>query len=677
MSAQVPGTETHMPAVCPLDCPDACSLDVTVEAGRVIAVGGSRVNPVTQGYICSKVRRFPEHVHGEGRVLYPRVREGRKGEGRFRRASWDEALGLVARKLLEVRETMGGEAILPMSYGGSNGYVSHDSADARLFRRLGASNLARTVCAAPSGSAATGLTGKMPGIALQDYAHAKIVVLWGVNPSVSGIHLLPYVQEAVRGGAKLVVIDPRRTKLAERADLHLALHPGTDLPVALSVIRWFFETGQAASEFLARHTTGAEELARRAAPWSFARAAEMARVPAADIERFAEMYAEASPAALRCGWGLERNRNGGSAIASVLALPAVAGKFGVRGGGYTMSNSKAFDIDALAAVRAPLPKTREINMNQTGEVLLAKEKPVRLLFVYNNNPLSTLPAQAKVRRGLEREDLFTVVFDPVMTDTALYADVVLPATTFLERDELSRGYGVMALQRNRPSIPPVGESRPNHEVFSALIRLTNLAEPGDPESAEEIVTALLGSSAEKGALVAALDSDGVAYPRGMSNPVQFVDVFPRTPDAKMHLVPEDLDREAPEGLYAYRPDPATAAYPLALISPASDRMISSTLGELYRDQVRLELFPGDARARGIGDGDTARVWNELGEVRCLVRLNAGLKPGVAMLPKGLWRHHTLSGTGANALAPDTLADLGGGACFNDARVEVERAEGER
>lgn len=677
MSTHVPQPGAHVPAVCPLDCPDACSLDVTVEAGRVTAVGGSRVNPVTQGYICSKVRRFPEHVHGESRVLSPRIRVGGKGEGRFRRASWDEALDLVAAKLLEVRRKLGGEAILPISYGGSNGYISHDSVDARLFRRLGASNLARTVCAAPSGSAAMGMTGKMPGVAIQDYAHARIVVLWGVNPSVSGIHLLPYVQEAVRHGAKLVVVDPRRTKLAGRADLHLALHPGSDLPVALSVIRWFFETGRAASEFLAEHTTGAEELARRAAPWTFERAAEIARLPAADLERFAQMYADASPAALRCGWGLERNRNGGSAVAAVIALPAVAGKFGVRGGGYTMSNAKAFDIDPLAAVKAPLPKTREINMNRTGEALLAKQNPIGLLFVYNNNPLSTLPAQDKVRRGLEREDLFTVVFDPVMTDTALYADVVLPATTFLEREELSRGYGAMILQRNRPSIPPVGESRPNHEVFAALTRLTGLAEAGDPESAEEISAALLGSSSEREALVAALDRDGVAYPRGIADPVQFVDVFPRTPGRKMRLVPEELDREAPGGLYAYRPDPATAAFPLALISPATDRMISSTLGELYRDQVRLEIFPDDARARGIGDGDTVRVWNELGEVRCLVRLNAALKPGIAMLPKGLWRHHTLSGTGANALAPDTLADLGGGACFNDARVEVERVKGER
>ena len=311
-------------------------------------------------------------------------------------------------------------------------------------------------------------------------------------------------------------------------------------------------------------------------------------------------------------------------------------------------------------------------MNLLGEALLSKEKPVHLLFVYNNNPLQTLPAQEKVRRGLEREDLFTVVFDPVLTDTALYADVVLPATTFLERDELSRGYGALVLQRGRPAIAPVGESRPNHEVFAELCRRTGIAAAGDPETAEEIVAALLGSSREKEALAAALERDGVAYPGGLAAPVQFVDVFPRTPDRRMRLLPEELDREAPAGLYAYRPEPAATGHLLALISPATDRMISSSLGELYDEQFALELSPEDARARGIADGDTVRAWNGQGEVRCVARVSASLKAGVAMLPKGLWRHHTLSGTTANALAPDTLADLGGGACFNDARVEVER-----
>src|ERR1700693_4479300 len=331
---------TILPSVCPLDCPDACSLEVHVEGDRVVAVGGSHINPVTAGYICSKVRRLPEHVHGERRVRYPAMREGRKGEGRFRRVSWDEALDTIAARMTELVRRGDAERILPFYYGGSNGYLSQNTSDLRLFERLGASRLARTVCAAPSGSAAAGLYGTMPGMALQDYRHSRLIVLWGVNPSVSGIHLVPSVLDAQSRGARLVVVDPRRTRLAERADLHIAPHPGTDLVLALAILRWLFENGRADEAFLAAHATGAEELRRRAAPWTLEEAARTARVPAEDIENLARMYADSSPAALRCGWGLERNRNGGSAVAAVLALPAGAGKVGGRGGGYTLGNSE-------------------------------------------------------------------------------------------------------------------------------------------------------------------------------------------------------------------------------------------------------------------------------------------------------------------------------------------------
>ncbi len=666
----------HVASVCPLDCPDACSLDVIVRDGRVVQVGGSRVNPLTGGYICAKVRRLTEHVHGPARVLYPGVREGTKGEGRFRRISWDEALTLVAEKMVALSQGGEGEAILPVSYGGSNGYLSQDTTDARLLSRLKASRLARTVCAAPSGRAATGLYGwKMPGVALHDYVHAKLIVLWGVNPSVSGIHLVPFILEAQRQGAKLVVIDPRRTRLAERADLHLALRPGADLPVALAVIRWLFENGRAARPFLETHTTGAEELQKRARHWTFSRASEVAGIPAEDLERFARLYADSSPAAIRCGWGAERNRNGGSAVAAILALPAVAGKFGVRGGGYTMSNSGAWDLESRSAAGDPPAATREINMNLLGEALLSEQDPIRFLFVYNSNPLATLPNQEKVRAGLAREDLFTVVFDPVLTDTARYADVVLPAATFLERDELSRGYGALVLQKARAAIPPVGESRPNHEVFAELCRRTGVSRLGDPETARELTEAILKKSLEGSALRETLDRNGLAFPRGNPAPVQFVDVFPRTPDGKIHLVPEALDREAPFGLYHYQENPRSGRFPLALISPATDQTICSTLGELRREQVPLEIHPGDAGPRGIEDGDRVRVYNDLGEARCPARVNAALRSGVVLLPKGLWSHNTLTGTTANALVPDSLTDLGGGACFNDARVEVERADG--
>lgn len=658
-------------SACPLDCPDACSLEVGVENGQVVSVGGSRTNPLTAGYICSKVRRLSEHVHGDYRVRVPRMRIGPKGEGRFRPVSWDEALSAIAGRLSELSARGEGEAILPLSYGGSNGLISQDTTDARLFSRLGASRLARTVCSAPSSRAAVGLYGKMAGIALPDYASAKLTVVWGANPPATGIHLVPYLQEAQRAGGRLVVVDPRRTRLARQADLHIAPKPGSDLPIALALHRFLFESGAADEGFLARHTTGSDELRRRAMPWTFARAASVSGVSEEDLERLARWYAESSPAAIRCGWGFERNRNGGSGVAAVLALPAVAGKFGVRGGGYTLSNSAIWGLDALKSAHAEPSPSREINMNRTGEALLARERPIRLLFVYNCNPLITLPAQEKVRAGLLREDLFTVVFDPVMTDTALYADVVLPATTFLEREELSRGYGAYVLQEALPVIPPVGESRPNHDVFAELCRRTGIFREGDPESATDLTREILKNHPSAGALRTALDAGSAPAPDFGDAPVQFVDVFPRTPDRKVHLVPAELDAEAPGGLYAFRDDPETAEFPLALISPATDRTISSTLGELWRDKAAVEIHPDDALPRSIRDGDRVRLWNGGGEVICLARVREEVRAGVLVLPKGLWSHNTFGGSTASALAPDTLADLGGGACFNDARVQVE------
>jgi anaerobic selenocysteine-containing dehydrogenase len=659
-----------LPSACPLDCPDACSLEVRVQDGRVVKIDGSDRNPLTQGYICSKVRRFPELLYGEGRLLYPAVRRGRKGESRFERISWDEALELVSEKMREARERWGGESILPFFYGGSNGWLTQETTDFRLFYRLGASRLARTVCAAPSGRAVTGLNGKMAGIALPDYIHARLIVVWGVNPGASGIHLVPVLQEAQRRGATLVVIDPNRTSLAKRADFHLAPHPGTDLPLALAIHRFLFEEGKADWTFLNAHTTGAEELRRRAQPWTFERAAGVTGVPAEAIERLARLYAELSPAAIRTGWGLERNRNGGSAVAAVVALPAVAGKFGVRGGGYTLSNSGVWTADRLAAIREPEPATREVNMNHLGAMLTDDPAPpVKLLFVYNCNPLATMPNQEKVRRGLEREDLFTVVFEQVWTDTARYADVVLPATTFLEHRELSRGYGSFRMHRIDAVAEPVGESRPNYAVFADLCDRLGLSRPDEPRTAADLEAALLSPNAR---IREELDRDGAASPDVGEMPVQFVDAFPQTPDRKMHLVPEALDREAPLGLYGYQEDPATDRYPLALISPATNRTISSYLGHLYKERVPLEIHPDDAAVRGIGDGDEVRVWNDLAEVRVKARWSRDLKPGVVLLPKGLWSHQTNSGTTSNALSPDTLSDLGGGACFNDARVQVER-----
>ena len=661
-------------SACPLDCPDACSLDVTVENGRVTKIDGARDrNPLTEGYICAKVRKFPEQLYGKERLLEPMLRVGEKGEGVFEPLSWQQAISTVAKRLVETRDRYGGEAILPFSYGGSNGYLSQDTTDALLFHRLGASRLARTVCAAATGRAAMGLYGKMEGVALNDYPAARLIVVWGCNPAVSGIHLVPPIQAACEAGAKLVVIDPRATPIAKQADLHLALRPGTDLVVALAVIRELFTSGRADRAFLDRHATRADELERRAAPWTLERAAEVAGVPLADLARFVELYSAISPAVVRCGWGLERNRNGGSAVAAVLALPAVAGKFGIRGGGYTLSNSAAWKMNA-SAISGPEASTRTINMNRLGAALTTTtQRPIHFLFVYNSNALMTTPNQTLVRRGLEREDLFTVVFDQVLTDTARYADLVLPATTFLEHHDLARGYGSFILQSIAPVIDPVGEARSNYRVFADLAVRAGVASADEIPDENLALSHILDSGGHGADLRAELAAHGFARPACGDHPVQFVDVFPKTEDRKIHLVPVALDAEAREGLYTYQKDPATTSAPLALVSPASNRTISSTLGQLRKGPVALEMHPADATARGLTDGQQVKVANDYGVVLCRLRLSHDQRPGVVELPKGLWAHNTDNGATACALAPDTFTDLGDGACFNDARVEVSPA----
>ena len=665
----------HRHSACPLDCPDLCGLDVTVENGRVIEVDGDTRGPITNGFICGKVRKIADHLYGDDRLTKPLVRASAKGDGKWREVSWDDALGLIADRIATIRAKAGGEAILPYHYGGSNGWLTEGALASRLFRRIGASQLLKTFCAAATTAAARGLYGVMPGVALEDYEHSKLIVLWGVNPSATSIHLVPIIERAREQGAKLVVVDPRRTPLARRADLHLAVRPGADLPVALAVIHALFARGFADREFLAKHATGVEELAIRAARWSIADAASEAGIEGRHLDKFVDLYARSTPATIRVGWGLERNRNGGSAAAAILALPAIAGKFGVRGGGYTMSNGDArWTVSPETAIEEPVPSTRTVNMAELGNALATLRDPrLEMLFVYNCNPVATAPDQATVVRELMRDDLFVVVHEQVMTDTARLADVVLPSTAFLEHRELRRGYGTMRMFDSPAVATPVGESRSNNQVFGALLDKLGLVKPGDAMTDDELVAKTFAASPRGGELRTELQFRGVAFPPDGARPLPFVEVFPDTADGKLHLVPEELDHEA-GGLYTYRADPATQAYPLALISPALATQVSSMFGQLRKAPAALEMAPTDATARGIDDGDRVRIWNALGEVHCRVRISPDVRAGVCVLPKGLWRKHTDNGFTANALIPPTFADLGGQAVYNDARVEVAKLD---
>jgi anaerobic selenocysteine-containing dehydrogenase len=667
---------------CPLDCPDRCSLEVDVDDGRVKAVRGSRVNPVTGGYICAKVREFPRRVYGPERLLHPMRRTGAKGEGRFEPITWDVAFEEIARRLTGVRRTHGGEAILPYSYGGSNGLISQGTSDERLFRRLGASGLERTVCAAPTGAAAGALYGGMASIDYPDFAAARFIIVWGANPKHSHIHLMPYLKAAREAGARIALIDPRKVMEEPWIDMHLPVYPGSDGAVALAMIGHLDRIGKVDRTFLQSHTVGWEKLLERAREWPLSRAASVARVAERDIAAIAEAYAETDPALVRCGWGPERSRNGESSVAAILSLPAVAGKFGRKGGGYTMTTSAAYAVDEERIVGVPEPKTRTINMVRVGRALLEETAPpIKALFVYNSNLLVTTPDQNRVRQGLSREDLFTVVFDQVMTDTALYADILLPATTFLEHTEINTSYGNYSVMLGEPVIPPVGESRPNEAVFRELLQRMNLDDdvPSGTALLESTLEAIEGhlagedgrhhgdSTGHGAARLARLRREGILRIEfSGGTPIQFENVFPGTPDRKARLWPEDLGPDP----YLVVEDPGVGDGPLALISPATDRTISSTLGEFNFRSVRLEMHPEDAAARSLSDGDRVRVHNDLGEVRVRLRLNPTLRPGVVYLPKGIWNRHTENGVASTVLVPDTVTAISGGACYNDARVEV-------
>ena len=653
-----------LPSTCPLDCPDRCSLDVEVEGATVRAIRGSHRHPWTEGYICAKVARFGQRVHGPERILHPAVRVGPKGPGaRYVDVSWEEALQRVAERFQTAIDGPGAEAILPVWYGGSNGMITGGGMDMRFWNRLGASRCGRTLCAANTGAGTRAVYGGMASTDPADVAATNLLVLWGVNPSASGIHLVPPARAVQARGGSLIVVDPRRTPLARQADLHLAVLPGTDVALALALVHLAVRRGHVARDFLDVHADGSQELEVAAAEWTPDRAAAVCGVPAADIVRFAELYAAAQPALVRCGWGVERNRNGSDAVKAVLTLPAVYGKFGVRGGGYVMSTSSGYRMDAAAwqgpTRESPRGTPRTINLSQLAAALEdVRDPPVEVLYVYNCNPAVTVPDQARLLAQLARDDLYTVVHEQVWTDTCAYADVILPATTFLEHEELTRSYGGYVLQWSEAVVPPVGEARSNHAVFQALAERLGLTGPDDAglrESPQQIAAAIL--AATPGAVdFATLQADRA---QALPSPVQFVDTFP---PARIQLAPPPR----------HLPPPADAERPLVLISPATSTAISSTGYEAQAaGSAELVMHPEDAGARGLQTGSIARAWNSRGEVRVRVRVGDEVRPGVVSLPKGLWRSATLNGWTSNALIPAHVDATGGGACYNDARVDVE------
>jgi len=667
------------PSVCPLDCPDTCSLTVTVAGGEVLSVKGSRANPITHGAICAKVaKHYPEFVHGPNRLRHPLLRDGDKGSGKFRRVSWAQALDAIHARFATIIARHGPQAIMPFNYAGPQGILASDSMSLRFFHKLGATQLYRSaLCGGIRSEAYAATFGDTPGTPLQQVSLANLIVVWGNNASACNLHLVRQVNAAKRHGAKLVVVDPRRIKVAEQAHLHLALRPGTDVLLAWAIAVELERIGAFDRTFIAQHVLGSEEFMARAREWPPERAAQACGLDVEDIRRFARWYHEAQPATIAWGNGLERNQNGGSGVRAIAALPALAGKFGVPGGGLVAGAGHAYPTDSDRLTRPDFvpPGTRTFNILDVPAKLLdpALAPPLEAIFIYNHNPLIVHPDQNRMRQALARADLFIVGCDVAMTDSLAYADVILPASTHFEYADLYAAYGQQYLQRSAPVIAPVGESLPNTEIFRRLAARFGFDEPEFKASDEQLMDeAMLDGDARMGGLkgstvpleqALSMEYDG-------AEPVLYQNVWPKTPSGKIELQSAALAERYAAPLPTFRP--VESRFPLALISPASDMRISSTFGGLSVNDATpvLEIHPDDAAARAIADGASVRVWNELGEVFVPARVTTAVRPGVVCREKGAWLRTSNNGQTISALAPTHKADIAEGACYNDARVEV-------
>jgi anaerobic selenocysteine-containing dehydrogenase len=669
-------------SVCPLDCPDTCSLTVTVEDAKIVQIRGSRANPYTDGVLCAKVpKAYPEFVHGERRLRTPLRRIGGRGEGRFAPISWDEALDIIHERISAVIAEHGPQAVLPLNYGGPHGLLAAGSMDLRFFHRMGASLLDRKpLCGGIRTEAWVGTLGTVAGIRPEQVEHSKLIVAWGNNVTWSNLHLTPIINRARRAGAKVVVVDPRRIKIAEQADLHLALRPGTDVVLAWAVAAELERRGALDRAFIERWVSGFEEFMALARPWTIERAAETCGLAVADVARFAEWYATLAPAAISVGNGLERNRNGGSGIRAIFALPALAGKFGVAGGGLVNGASFAFPKTPAKLQRPDLvpPGTRTINIVDVGTHLTEPtlSPPIKAMIIYTHNPVVVHPDQNRMRRGLEREDVFLAGIEVAMTDSMRYCDVVLPACTHFEHDDIFAAYGQHWLQRAEPVIPPQGQALSNMEIFRRLAARFGYTEACFRATDLELIDdAIDGADARLGGVSPSrLPTDrALAMTVKGEDAMLFKNVFPNTASGKVELVSPYLEKKYGARLPSYRT--LSSTFPLTLITPASDQRITSTFGGTTSNDgiPPLEIHPDDARPRGLRDGQQVRVWNELGEVQLPLRITTDVPRGVVSSLKGAWFRTSDNLQTVSALAPATHADLCGGACYNDARVDVAPA----
>ena len=671
---------TTVRAACPHDCPDTCALRVTVDEGRVIKVQGDPDHPPTHGALCTKVSRYAERTHHPERVLRPLKRVGPKGSGRFEPVSWEAAIAEIAARLKGIA-ARAPEAIVPYSYAGTMGLLQGESMDRRFFHRLGASLLDRTICASAGGEALTATYGGKVGMHLAHYAESKLILIWGSNSIASNLHFWTFAQQAKRNGAKLICIDPRKTETADKCHQHIALLPGTDGALALGLMRELIVNDWLDHDYIARHTEGWPGLRERAMAWTPERTAEVCGIGADEVRQLARDYGTTRPAAIRLNYGMQRVHGGGSAVRLVAILPCLIGAWRDAAGGMLLSasgwfkrfrNEAALQRPDLLAGRTP----RTINMVTIGDDLLRESSPgfgpkIEALIVYNSNPVAVAPESPKVVKGFARDDLFTVVLEQFLTDTADHADIVLPATTQLEHLDVHTSYGHTYALINQPAIAPLGEAKPNTQVFRELAAAMGFDEPCFRDDDETLA---------RTAFTAELDFEALRRDGWVKLPVAeapFAEGGFLTPSGKCRIDPPGL------GLPDFVPNhesalstPALAQrYPLAMISPPARNFLNSSFVNVksLRDieaEPLVEIHEADALPRGIADGSIVRLFNDRGSYRCKAKLSTRARPGVVNALGIWWRKLGLDGHNVNELTHQRLTDIGRAPSFYDCLVEV-------
>jgi anaerobic selenocysteine-containing dehydrogenase len=674
-------------SVCALDCPDCCSLLINVEDGKGSHLRGNPAHPVTRGFLCGKVARYLDREYSPHRLLYPQKRIGAKGEGKFQRISWDDALDTIAERLRQVSDDYGPEAILPYSYAGTMGFLNGGGMDRRFFHRLGASRLDRTICSAAGGAGLMATLGFRYGTEPEQFRYSKLIIAWGANVLATNVHLWPFIVEARRNGARFYTIDPVCNRTGKLADKHFAIYPGSDLALALGLMHVIIGEKLYDADYVANFTNGFDALSQLAGEYPPDRVEQLTGIPREDVVSLAREYATTRPAVIRLNYGIQRSERGGAATRAVAALPALVGSWREVGGGLQLSTSQAFQVNRASLEmpelqrRSPLGReARIVNMAELGKALTQlNDPPVKAMVVYNSNPASIAPNQNLVLAGMRRADLFTVVLEQFQNDTADHADILLPSTTFLEHTDLYLAYGHYHLQLARPALPAPGETKSNVEVFRLLAERMGFDEACFKDSEDDMIRALLDSGHPflQGITLDRLEREhsvrlNVAPD---SEPyLPFAHGAFGTPSGKCEFGAEALRYQPPIESRLGAPE-LRARFPLELISAKSHDSMNSTFGNEHSAEGQtsmLFLHDQDARSRGIENGDRVRVFNQRGSCTLVAGVNGVVRPGVVLAPSVRWNKLSPDHRNINALTSDRLTDIGGGPTFYSCLVDIEK-----